>query len=102
VLLQRQEQLRQAVGEEKAKEIAAKPELFADAEAFCMIHRKSRFVATVGTLATAVAVSTVIAPQQGFRSGSHFIKSNRMLVYPASAVMWLVYYKIWTVKLGYS
>ena len=102
LLIQRQEQLRRLVGEDKAKEIAAKPENFADADAFRIFHAKARFRATVTTVVAAVAVSSVAAPKLGYSSGVRLLKANSVLTLPALVGTWCTSYMIWNRVVGWN
>ena len=62
LLIQRKEQLREALGAEIAGEVLACPENFADADAFRIYHAKARFRATMSTALVVVAGTSLAAP----------------------------------------
>ena len=80
-LLQRKEQLKAAIGAEKAAEVEACPELFVDAEKFNKLHKKARFRSIATTAALLAGGSTLAAPQLGMTSGRAVLRA-----YPTPAV----------------
>ena len=75
-LLQRKEQLKIAVGEEKAAEIEACPELFVDAEKFRKFHAKARFRSVATTGLVVMGGSTFAAQLMGLPNGRAFLRAN--------------------------
>ena len=100
-LCQRKEQLRYALGVEKAAEIEACPELFVDAEKFRKFHAKARF-RSIATSALVVAGGSTLAAQQlGLPNGRALIRAHP---YPTLAVgvgTLLVSYQFWHYVAGF-
>ena len=74
-LLQRQEQLRHAIGLVRAAEIEAAPELVADGEKFQKWNASARNNAALTTAAILVGGSSFAAPQMGYASGASLIRA---------------------------
>jgi hypothetical protein len=85
-----------------AKEIAARPDNFADAEAFRNYHAKARFRATVTTWASTVVASTILAPTFGAPSGRQLIVRNKIFAIPAIIGTWCVSYTAWNRIVGWN
>lgn len=102
VLLQNQERLRKAVGEEKAAEICAAPHLFADAQAFRNIHAKARFRATLTTAVATLVGANLAAKSMGLPTGQQAIRQNKLIAVPAILGTFVFSYAFWNWKVGYN
>ena len=94
-LLQRQEQLRQALPQHVSEDIAKYPENYADAESFRIFHAKSRFRATFTTIGATVAAVCVLCPMLGMPNGRQLIRKYSLIAYPAMIGTWCTSYFFW-------
>ena len=102
VLLQNQERLRNAIGEERAAEICAAPHLFADAQMFRDIHAKARFRATFTTAAATLVGANLYARSMGLTSGHAALKQNKLLTVSAIVGTLVGSYAFWNMWVGYK
>ncbi len=72
-LLQRQEYLRQQLGDEKADQIEKTPDLFYNHDKFRQWQAKARFRAAIATLITVPVLSTVA---NGGKNGAALLKKH--------------------------
>ena len=101
-LLQRQEQLRFAIGLERAHHIEHNTDLFADAEKFRLYNAKARFRATASTVGALIGVSTLAAPKLGFENGRSLIRNHRGAVLLGALATYTVSYQFWSFYVGFS
>ena len=101
-LLQRQEQLRFAIGLERAHHIENNTDLFSDAEKFCIYNAKARFRATVSTTAAVIGVSTFAAPQLGFANGRKLLLHYKGAAVAGAALTYFLSYEFWQFYVGWT
>lgn len=101
-LIQRQEQLRQALGPEIAEKVASSPESYADAEAFRNYHAKARFRATFTTIGVTLGGAVIAAPMMGHANGRALIRANPLIAYPAIVGTWVGSYFFWNRVIGWN
>ena len=100
-MFQRKEQLRQAIGEERTKEIELRPDTIIDGEGFRIAHASGRWYGVIFTGATLFGASTaysVAMKQPGL--GRKLLTQNAMFAVPAAVGMYVVYYQIFARAFG--
>lgn len=98
-LMQRQQQLRTLLGEEKAAAIEKQPDLYYNHERFRIWQAQARFRALVATVPTVMIVSTVL---NGGRGGYELIKRKWCIALPAIAFTYMTYFSVIHRLVGYN
>ena len=102
MLLQRQEQLRHAIGLVRAAEIEAAPELVADGEKFQKWNASARNNAAFTTGAAVCAGSTLAAPKLGFSHGKQVIRAYSPIVAVGAIGSYAVFYQVYSRLAGWT
>ena len=98
-LLQRQEYIRGKLGNEKANEIEANPDLFYNHERFRIWQAKARFRALLTSMVVFPALTTMAA---GGRDGLGLVKRRPFLGVPLFAVVYAGSFFAWHRVVGYN
>ena len=101
-LLQRQAQLKRAVGPQRAQEIEDAPELVADGEKFQKWNAKARNRAVMATLATLVVGSTILAPGMGYKSGKSLLSHKSHFAVVGAIGSYPVFYQVFARLAGWN
>ena len=103
LLLQRKEQLRNAISEERAKVIEERPDTVIDGEAFRIAHAYGRWngvIFTALTLVGGAGAYSIMNNSPG--AGRRLLHQHATFTVPAAIGMYLVYYQIFARIGGYN
>ena len=102
-MLARKEQLRVAIGEQRANEIEKRPDTVIDGEGFRIAHAYGRWYGVIFTGATLFGGSTAYSMSVGVPgAGKQLLRQNTLFAVPAVVGMYCVYYQVFARIGGYS
>ena len=103
IMIQRKEQLKALINEERAKEIELRPDTVIDGEGFRIAHANGRWYGVICTAGTLFGVATAYSVMNNAPgAGRRLLQQHSLLTVPATFGMYVVYYQIFARVGGYD